>query len=288
MIKLIATDLDGTLFYPKKRIKGLCTSNTKFLRSFIKNGGELVIASGRSIGVVKKIETKLQSKVSFIGCNGAFIYKNNIIFDPKPLDNNIVIDIFTQCNNSFPIFNWVLFDENEVMFNYLDEKVDKFSTFASLFNRFRGFYHDPLSFDREQFISHLNNATLYKLNIMFGLTKKAREAAYESYISLKNRYQHQVELAWSDSVVEITALGVNKGKELELYCEKKKIPKNDVLVIGDSGNDITMFNLFPHSFIMSHAKEELKNKANHIVDLVSDLEKYVVDESLLSDDKIIK
>ena len=32
MIKLIATDLDGTLFYPKKRITVLSKENRKFLK----------------------------------------------------------------------------------------------------------------------------------------------------------------------------------------------------------------------------------------------------------------
>ena len=48
-----------------------------------------------------------------------------------------------------------------------------------------------------------------------------------------------------------------------------------------------MFKYFPHSFIMSNADKSLLNKANHIVDRVSDLERYLLDPSLYMKDKII-
>ena len=38
MIKLIATDLDGTLFYPKDRIFGMPQSNATFIKNYLKKG----------------------------------------------------------------------------------------------------------------------------------------------------------------------------------------------------------------------------------------------------------
>ena len=46
--KLIATDLDGTLFYPKKRIKMISKKNLRFLRDRIDKENHIVIVSGRN------------------------------------------------------------------------------------------------------------------------------------------------------------------------------------------------------------------------------------------------
>lgn len=56
MNKIIATDLDGTLFYPKDRINIICKENLFFIQSFIDNGGKLVIVSGRSLLYGKKFK----------------------------------------------------------------------------------------------------------------------------------------------------------------------------------------------------------------------------------------
>ena len=47
MGKVIATDLDGTLFYPKRRVRMIKSKSLKFLRRHIDNGGRLVLVSGR-------------------------------------------------------------------------------------------------------------------------------------------------------------------------------------------------------------------------------------------------
>lgn len=59
MSKLIATDLDGTLFYPKKRIKMISKKSLNFLRQHIDNGGKLVLVSGRNSEYLKKLFVEL-------------------------------------------------------------------------------------------------------------------------------------------------------------------------------------------------------------------------------------
>ena len=49
-----------------------------------------------------------------------------------------------------------------------------------------------------------------------------------------------------------------------------------------------MFTSFSHSFCMSHSKAFVKAKANHIVELVSDMKRYILDPSLLEQDQIKK
>ena len=47
--------------------------------------------------------------------------------------------------------------------------------------------------------------------------------------------------------------------------EHLQIEANEVACIGDSFNDISMFEVTPHSFTLHHAHPYVKEKANHIV-----------------------
>lgn len=60
MPKILATDLDGTLFYPKRRITMISKRNLKFIRDFVDNGNKLLIVSGRNVKFAKKVEKKNQ------------------------------------------------------------------------------------------------------------------------------------------------------------------------------------------------------------------------------------
>ena len=48
-MKILATDLDGTLFYPKDKKEMICKENLTFIRDFIDQGNKLVIVTGRSL-----------------------------------------------------------------------------------------------------------------------------------------------------------------------------------------------------------------------------------------------
>ena len=94
MIKMIATDLDGTLLYPKKKILLINKLNKKFLSQYTKDGYHLVLVSGRNISIAKRMERKFQSRVDMIGCNGAIIYLNDKIFSEKPLDKDKITKLY--------------------------------------------------------------------------------------------------------------------------------------------------------------------------------------------------
>lgn len=56
MKKLLAVDLDGTLFYPQRRFALMTRKNLKFLKDFIADGNEVVVATGRNCRMLKKLK----------------------------------------------------------------------------------------------------------------------------------------------------------------------------------------------------------------------------------------
>ena len=80
--------------------------------------------------------------------------------------------------------------------------------------------------------------------------------------------------------------GINKGFGLENYIKANGYTKDEVLVCGDSGNDLYMFDCFPHSFAMAQSPDHFKSQANHVIKRISDLEDYLNHPEWLENDVI--
>jgi len=62
--------------------------------------------------------------------------------------------------------------------------------------------------------------------------------------------------------LEITRSGINKGEALKILATYLAIPLEHILVIGDSHNDISMFDIAGIAVAMGNAPEEVKAAAN--------------------------
>ena len=74
----------------------------------------------------------------------------------------------------------------------------------------------------------------------------------------------------SSEAIQITKLNVNKRNALFQVMERLKINPDEVAVIGDSYNDLSLFEGFQYSFVMNHAVESIKKHANYRVDSVAE------------------
>ncbi|MFA6829505.1 MAG: HAD hydrolase family protein [Bacilli bacterium] len=287
MIKLIATDLDGTLFYPKNPFIGTSAKNKKFLRRYIDNGGQVLVASGRSTNIIPFLEKALKNKITLLGCNGGFICEDNQLKENYPLDSDKLLELYVTMREDFDIICWFLFDEKDTIYISCTERMTDLILYGTLIgNSINGVYRENLCPDEKIFLNRIATHNVYKMMPIFGLGKKGRQKASEAYLPFKAKFGDCFDIAVSNNSLEITSKGADKGSGIEKYCLDNNIDKNDVIVIGDSGNDLSMFGRFPHSFCMEHSPQHIKSQANHVVKRVYDLEKYLSDPELLKNDKI--
>ena len=66
MAKLLAIDLDGTLFYPKNIRRCICKKNVKFLRRWIDAGNKVVLVTSRSTQFTERLKDEIKRPVDFI------------------------------------------------------------------------------------------------------------------------------------------------------------------------------------------------------------------------------
>ena len=125
-------------------------------------------------------------------------------------------------------------------------------------------------------MKEVKEGDVYKVMIFFGLRKNKSKLSKEINKELREKYP-EIESSWSLIVNELTPKDCNKGAGLERYCELTNTDPNDLLVVGDSGNDITMFNRFhENSYCMAHAYPSVKKYAKHVITRVYKLDKLVL------------
>ncbi|MCD7840341.1 MAG: HAD-IIB family hydrolase, partial [Erysipelotrichaceae bacterium] len=82
--------------------------------------------------------------------------------------------------------------------------------------------------------------------------------------------------------IEVTDLHATKGAIIKLIAQKLNIQDDEVMVIGDGLNDLTMFEMFENSVAVENSEDVIKKLAQYHVDSADNdgvaeaIEKYVL------------
>jgi Cof subfamily protein (haloacid dehalogenase superfamily) len=274
-VKVIATDLDGTLFYPRKRVRMIPKKSREFIERFIKDGGKLLLVSGRNRYISGKVTRNLGHQIDVVGCNGAFITSGGAIVKETFFDKEYLKKILADINREYdPPLVLLLTKRRNLVMTQTD--VSHFTNFGYfLYELSQGVYKEPFIRSDRVFYEELAFGQVYKVMIMFGLSRKKRLGAKEANKLFRLRYP-EAEFSWIGEFIEITPGGCSKSNGIAFYLDYNKIPHDNVLVVGDSGNDISMFEAFhEQSFCMDHGPEEVKKHASHVIKRFYDLASYI-------------
>lgn len=276
MGKLIAVDLDGTLFYPKHRIRMLSNKCLSFIRRRIDLGDRFVIVSGRNGDFGQKVIKKVDRPMGIIGCNGSIILDNEKPIQLQAFDPKVVREAIEWIRENTPCMGFFVMTSD---YQFVLEKFFK-SPFYNLGYYFwtaaQGVLRTPMTISKEKFDKAIEDGKVLKVLVMYGLGKKNIEHAKVSNKEVFHKFGDVLETSWSVQTIELTPKGCSKSNALKFYSDYHKINHDDVFVCGDSGNDISMFKEFPeHSFCMSHAPLSVSKYAKHTMNRVEDIEVYL-------------
>lgn len=279
MIKLLATDLDGTLFYPRRPIGLMIHKNKKFLRDFILAGGQVIIITGRSIRTYRKVEQKLKRDVAFLGCSGSILMENDKVLASHPIDRNALMKLYMTTRSEFGIIGWLIYDDTDVIKIAPTNMGKALSIGAVIVNTAMGAYKEVYQISETKFVQTIAHHPVYKILPCFGITpKSARKRAELGEVAVKEMFGDSMQISLGSPFLEITGKGVTKASTLKEYLSLKGIRDDEVIVCGDSFNDLEVFEQFQNSFAMKSGEKTLKNKARGLINHVSDLRKIVLDE----------
>lgn len=274
-MKLIVTDMDGTLLNSKREIS---PDNVSALLSAQKKGLEIAIATGRTYGNARALCLSVGLEPHIISNHGAFVYTKH---GEKIVDvgiqqehvrnalswlvrNNYYYNVCTDTHsfmpaggervlvNDYKAAECVIPGVNEKWVNDLIQYLSRSSEARSVINTIDEVVETNLKVGSIVAITFDQN----KLN--------AGRAYFEKYQGLSMTVA-------GNNVFEMIHTSVSKGNALEQLTQYLNIPMNQVLAIGDNYNDISMLERVGVSVAIGNAEEAVKKVCKY-VSLSNDLD----------------
>ena len=269
-IKLIATDLDGTLLDPKGQVD--LPRLEKLLDQLEERGIRFVIATGNEIHRVKQLLGHLTERVVLIVANGARIFEGNQLLQAQTWDDDMVDKALThfkgrECQDQFVVtaMNGGFVKEGTVF-----TELEKFMTpemIEKLYQR--------MNFV-DEFDSSLFGGVL-KMSMVVG--EERSDSVLEEINQLFNGHVQAVSSGYG--CIDILQAGIHKAWGLQELLKRWDIKAEEIMAFGDSENDVEMLQLAGIAYAMENAEERVKEIATEVAPANSQAGVYQVLENWL-------
>lgn len=269
MIKLIASDMDGTLIGLNGKIS---KENIEAIKLAQRNGIKFAIATGRAYDDVKPILDEYDLKCECVVLNGG---------EYKDVSGKTVAGIYISKNKTIEILKVISKYDNLSVEIYTDNGYyttnSREKTLNGMIKRTKTM-HSYLTDPDEIYKYAITNPHFVKMNYITNLDefldtdiKIGKLVSFAESIDEINVLKEELNkldgLAVSSSFItniEINHINATKGSILAKVAEGIDIKKKEVAILGDSSNDYSMFVEFPNSFAMENAIPEIKQAAKYI------------------------
>ena len=270
MIKMIASDMDGTLLSSHLAIS---ETNKEAVLEAQAQGIEFMVATGRAYSEAKPALDDAGIKCSMITGNGAQIFDENgeaiVTFS---IDKKTTKEIMTTLREKNLYFE--LMTTNGVYAESQPQRVENFATLLA-----NQVPHLTFKMAIAMASTHLNMLPVHYINnydellvddsveilkvIAFSdegpklLRPIADELEANGPLYVTASFPNNIEINHKDA---------QKGNAVKLMAEKRGIGLEDVMTIGDNFNDVSMLKVAGVSFAMGNAEEDVKKIAKYEAD----------------------
>lgn len=246
-IKLIATDMDGTLLDPKGQLD--LPRLEKLLDQLEERGIRFVIATGNEIHRVKQLLGHLTERVVLIVANGARIFEGNQLLQAQTWDDDMVnraLEFFKgrECQDQFVVtsMNGGFVKEGTVF-----TQLENFMTPEMI-----ELFYQRMNFV-EELESHLFGGVL-KMSLVVG--EERSDSVLEEINQLFNGSVQAVSSGYG--CIDILQAGIHKAWGLQELLKRWDIKAEEIMAFGDSENDVEMLQLAGIAYAMENADDKAK------------------------------
>ncbi len=243
MSKFIISDLDGTLAEIDGETYTIEEESKEIIKMVNKN---LVIATGRMPNFIKTVCDHLHINHTFVASNGAITYLNGKMIDCHFIDSYrlkpLISFVRKNCNN--------------------------YCIHIDSLNKHREFYPEDTNTD-----IIYSDDKIARINI--SLENQDKEKVFHFLVN----NDINVEFVKCRRSIDITPKNITKGRAINNLIELMNIDKNDLFIIGNDTNDLTMFKNHKNTFLVkSETNKHLFNSVKYIVNSFNDLKYYLEEE----------
>lgn len=269
MIKLIASDMDGTLLNDDHMIS---EENLKAIRKAQEMGRHFTIVTGRDYGAVKSYLEECDLRCECILSNGA---------EYRDVDGNVIESVYMNKESVKIVFD--ILNEAGLCIQLMTNKgsyvTNKESDKKAIIDRFKLFNPKMTEEEVVEFVEKFHKQRGMKLidniyEVLENDVEILKIVTFDNDEKLIARLKEKLRESTSDLAVastfnndiEISDIKAQKGLILAKAIKKMGIDKSEVIVLGDSFNDYSMFTEFENSYAMENAIPEIKEIAKYVTD----------------------
>jgi Cof subfamily protein (haloacid dehalogenase superfamily) len=260
-LKCIATDMDGTLLNEYQMVS---EENRKALEAVRDNGGQVIVATGRSYKEARFALDEINFQCPIISLNGAAVYnQKGELMDSNPMQQESLFEtvkLLEEMDLYFEMYtNRGTFSKNPE--KAIDSLVDIFLSANpdQGEERIREFAEGRIKFgfifatdDYFQLINE-EDIEIYKILVFSTDLNKLKNVA-----AILGQAESLTVTSSGKGNIEINQRGVSKGTALENVLKKLQIPLEETIAIGDNLNDVSMFEKAGLSVAMGNASDDIK------------------------------
>ena len=272
MIKLIASDLDGTLMSPDHLTVSARTKSA--LTAAHEKGVKIAIATGRALSFTDGVTSQVPFADYVVCSNGASVFDRN---SGNFIYNNCISPEITaeaiRLLNSLPVY-YNIYIHGKIC---VQKGSEKYFAITDLPSAFLEDFSSKLTVCDD--IASETAGKGAELIDVFYTSAELKKTIFDFFES-----KNLVLTSALAGVVSATAVGSDKGSALNGLCKILNITADEVMTFGDASNDSSMLKFAGFSFAMENGDEICKASAkfsapSNAEDGVAQMiEKYVLSE----------
>ncbi|CUX40201.1 Flavin mononucleotide phosphatase YbjI [Clostridium sp. C105KSO15] len=246
MIKLIASDIDGTLVPD-----GSHELNPELYDVILKlraKGIQFAAASGRQWLSIESIFEPIKEKVFYLSDNGAYVGCHGRSLYVNPIERKTIMDMVQDVRNM---------DGLDVMIcgpDVIYTETDNQEFLDWMVNGYK--FHVKKVEDLTRVESEFIKISVYRKTDVEAHTRTLRE-----------KYADRLKMTIAgDMWMDCMRPGINKGQAVKLLQDSLGIKPEETMAFGDQLNDIEMLKQAYYSFAVGNAREEVKAAARFRTD----------------------
>ncbi|MGN1272660.1 MAG: Cof-type HAD-IIB family hydrolase [Lactobacillus sp.] len=265
MIKLVACDLDGTLFNSNMAVSN---ANAQAVKNAQDNGIEFLIATGRAPRESRSILKDADLHTGFINLNGALVFNEQgelMVKHSIPTQKAIqIVNLLHEAGFYFEVVT-----ENQVYSENLDQRITNVAHLMVDLNPLLDFRQAVAISAGNKAIMNMKQVTSFskllanpEIEVMKFIAFDSR--GHEAFADVKKEIAKLGDLvvtSSSSSNIEINAAKAQKGLALLDYAKLKNIKKDEIAAIGDNLNDESMIRAAGVGVAMGNAIPLIKDIA---------------------------